>query len=213
MNISDYLTKQLQSGEDLIRVVRRHPATLFPSVGLGSFIILLDFFLVTWWFRHHQWGVIGFSLVVVFGIIVLVRGIYSWSHNVLAVTSDRVIDINQHGFFERNVTEATYDKIQDVRYTIRGLWPTLFRFGTIVVQTANATTPLELADVQHPAELQQLITDIQRQSTAQRGNGNVTAAELLHVVDRLKREIGPEGVDRVLRQSAMKNFPGDQKNG
>ncbi len=204
MNISEYLSKQLQPGEDLVQVVRRHPATMTPSVGGGALLILLDFFFIAWWFRHHQWGAIGFVVMAVVGILLIIRGVYLWSHNVLAVTTKRVIDIDQRGLFERNVAETTYEKIQDVRYTIRGLWPTLLHFGTIVVQTAGTTTNLELNAVQHPVELQRLISDLQHQSQA-KPNQDLTATELLGVVDRLKQELGEEGVAKLLENSAQKN--------
>lgn len=199
MNISDYISKQLQTGEEVARIVRAHPLALFPSAGAGGLLLLVDFFLVAWWFKHHTWGLAGFALTAVIGIWIIIRGVYVWRNNVFAITSQRVIDIDQHGFFERNVAEAGYDKIQDVRYTIRGVWPTLFRFGTIVVQTAGSTTNLELTSVQHPVDVQRLITDMQRQSRPQTTN-DMTAAELLTVVDRLKEELGPEKIDRLLRK-------------
>lgn len=198
MNISEYLSKQLQSGEDVVQVVRRHPFTLVPSVGGGGVLILLDFFFIAWWFRHHQWGVFGFIAVVVIGLVLIIRGVYLWSNNVLAVTNKRVIDIDQRGFFERNVAETTYDKVQDVRYTIRGFWPTMMRYGTLVVQTAGTTTNLELDAVQHPVDLQRLITDLQRQSEI-KPNQDVSASELLGVVERLKEELGEDGVARLLK--------------
>ncbi len=199
MNINDYLTKQLQNGEDALRIVRRHPVTIVPAVGLGGFLILLDFFFLAWWFRHGQWGVGGFVVFLIIGVVLVIRGLYVWRNNILVVTTQRVIDIDQHGFFERNVAEATYDKIQDVRYTVKGMWPTIFRFGSIVLQTAGNNTNLELEDVQRPVELQQLITDVQRQAKA-KNPSDLSAAELLEVVDRLKTELGPEGVERLLRK-------------
>lgn len=199
MNISDYINKQLQSGEEVSRIVRSHPMTLFPSVGIGAMLILIDFFLVAWWFRHNVWGAAGFAVTAVIGIMIIIRGVYVWRNNVLAITNQRVIDIDQRGFFERNVAEVGYDKIQDVRYTIRGFWPTIFRFGTIVVQTAGEATNIELSAVQHPVEVQRLITDLQRQSRPQ-ASKDMTAAELLTVVDRLKQELGPEKIDQLLRK-------------
>ncbi|MEK7636772.1 MAG: PH domain-containing protein [Patescibacteria group bacterium] len=204
MNIHEYLSKQLQAGEEVIQIVRRHPATLVPSVGGGGALLLIDFFLVAWWFRHSSWGVVGFSLVLVFGLVVIIRGVYVWSQNVLAVTTQRVIDIDQRGFFERHVAETTYDKIQDVRYTIRGLWSTIFRFGTIVLQTAGATTNLELTAVRQPVELQRLITDLQRQANV-KPPSELGAADLVTVIGRLKAELGPAGVERVLRKSPPLN--------
>lgn len=200
MNIDDYLSKQLQDGETVVRIVRGHPITLGAPVAFGGVLMLADFFLLAWWFGHHGWGVLGFTVVMAIGVFLIIRGIYVWRHNVLAVTNRRVIDIDQHGFFERNVAEAPYEKIQDVRYTIRGLWPTIFHFGTIILQTAGNTTNLELAAVEHPVELQQLISDLQRQAKADQP-GAVSAAELVSVVERLKNELGPEGVSKILRKS------------
>lgn len=200
MNISDYLSKQLQSGEEVVQVIKRHPITLVPALGFGAILILIDFFLVAWWFQHRQWGVYGFFGLAAIGLGAMIRSWYIWSHNMLAITTKRVIDIDQRGFFERNVAETTYAKIEDVRYTIRGLWPTLFRFGTIVVQTAGSTTNLELEGVRRPMDVQQLITDLQREQE-QTGTSDVSAAELLKVVSRLKDELGPDGVERVLRKS------------
>jgi len=203
MNISDYLSKQLQTGEDVVQIVRRHPATMFPMVGGGAAVILLDFFFIAWWFKH-QWGAIAFSVMALLGILFIIRGVYIWSNNILAVTNKRVIDIDQRGFFERNVAETTYDKVQDVRYTIRGFWPTILRFGTIVVQTAGSTTNLELDAVQRPVDLQRLITDLQHQSQM-KPNQDVSASELLGVVEKLKAEIGADGVAQLLNKAGKKN--------
>lgn len=199
MNISDYLTKQLQPGEELVRMVRRHAVTMVPAVGLGAVLLLVDFFLVAWWFQHRSWGGFGFGGLMLISALMIFRGVYGWRHNVLAITTRRVIDIDQRGFFERNVAETTFEKIQDVRYTIRGFWPTLLRFGTIIIQTAGSSTNLELESVHHPVELQQLIIDLQRQSHGQ-GNSDVSAQEFLKLIDRLRDELGEEGVERLLQQ-------------
>lgn len=203
MNISDYLSKQLQTGEEVVQVVRRHPFTMVSSVGGGGLMILLDFFFIAWWFRHQQWGVIGFFAIAVIGLLIIIRGVYLWSNNVLAVTTKRVVDIDQRGFFERHVAEATFDKIQDVRYTIRGFWATIMRFGTLVVQTAGTTTNLEIEAVRRPVELQRMITDLQHQS--QVAPADVSATELLGVVERLKAEIGADGVARLLNSTSDRN--------
>ncbi len=200
MNISDYLSKQLQSGEDLVQVIRRHPITMFPAIGGGGFIILLDFFFIAWWFKHHQWGALGFFALAILGVSFIVRGVYIWSHNVLAVTTKRVIDIDQQGFFERHVAETTYDKIQDVRYTIRGFWPTILRFGTVLVQTAGTTTNLEMDAVRRPVDVQRLITDLQQASLSKNSTLD-SAQKLSKVVDQLKAELGEDEAARVINNS------------
>lgn len=201
MNISDYLSKQLQPGEEVIRIVRRHKITMSSGVGLGSVLILTDFFLIAWWFQHRSWGGLAFTLMAMLAIWIIIRSVYLWQHNVLAITNRRIIDIDQRGWFERNVAEAPIEKIQDVRYTIRGLWPTIFRFGTIVIQTAGSETNLELEAVQHPVELQQLILDLQRH-VQHSASGDLTGAELVEMIKRVNAALGPGGqlAQRPIRQ-------------
>lgn len=201
MNIHDYTTKQLKEGEELVRLVRRHPVVLVPPLGLGIFLVLTDFFLMAWWFRHGWWGVGLWLFILILSAWWIFRTVYIWSLNVMVLTNQRVIDINQRGVFDRRVAEAPYDKIQDVRYTIRGMWQTLLSFGVIVLQTAGSTTNLELTNVRHPVELQQLITDLMGHAAAKSDTAHLSAEELLKLVDRLKNELGPEGFTTLLNKS------------
>lgn len=200
MNLHDYISKQLKDQEELVRIVRRHPIVLVPGIGAGTILVLFDFFLIAWWFQHRLWGVLGWLGLLVIGAVLIIRAIYVWSHNAMAVTTQRIVDVNQRGFFERHVAEAPYETIQDVRYTVKGLWPTLFHFGTIIVQTAGTTTNLELSGVKNPVELQQEISDLQRQASPNTGD-ELSASELVAMVERLKKHLGPDGVQRLLDSS------------
>lgn len=196
-SLHQQLTKQLHEKEEIVRLVRRAGITLVPSVGLGAVLILLDFFLIAWWFQHRTWGGIGFTAVLVIAILIAIRGWYIWSLNLLAITNQRIIDMNQHGLFKRTVAEATYDKIQDVRYTIQGLWQTMFKFGSIIIQTAGSATTLELNGIREPFEVQQQIMAIQGQVAAS-AKTDLSAAELLGLVERLKTKLGAETFRRLV---------------
>ncbi len=197
----DQLSKQLHEKEEIVRVVRRAGITLVPSIGLGASLVLLDFFLIAWWFQFRTWGPVGFTAVLVFAFGLGARGWYIWSKNILAITNQRVIDMNQHGMFQRTVAETTYDKIQDVRYTIKGVWQTMFRFGAIVIQTAGNATTLELTSIKNPVEIQQEIMTIQRQLGAT-AKSDISAAELLGLVERLKTKLGAETFQRLVDGAA-----------
>lgn len=193
----DQLTRQLQEKEEILRIVRRATITLVPSVGLGALLILVDFFLVAWWFQHRTWGGFGFFLTLLLAVVIGVRGWYIWRMNILAITNQRIIDMNQHGLFKRTVAETTYDKIQDVRYTIHGVWRTMFKFGSIIIQTAGNSTTLELTNISDPFEVQQQIADLQRQVGATTKT-DVSADELLGIVERLKTKLGAESFQRLV---------------
>lgn len=204
MNLREYASKHLKEKEELVEIVRRHPFTVVTAVSGGAVLLLLDFFLLAWWFRHHWWGAFGFVLLLLIGLWWVARGWYSWSLNSFIITSQRIIDIDQHGFFRQTVSEATYDKMQDVRYTISGFWPTVFKYGSIEIQTAGNSVNLKLDGVQHPVGIQQLITDLQRRAAAS-GGGGLSAAELVTVVERLRQKLGPDSLESLLRGDDSKD--------
>ena len=65
---------------------------------------------------------------------------YAWIDYYLdtwIITDTRVIDIEQNGFFSREVSEIPLSRVQDVTIDVHGLIPTLLKFGTIRLQTAG----------------------------------------------------------------------------
>lgn len=202
-SLHEQLSKQLHEKEEIVRIVRRARITLVPSIGSGIVLLLLDFFLIAWWFQYRTWGPIGFTAVLVLAIVLGFRGWFIWFMNVLVITNQRVIDMNQHGLFQRTVAEATYDKIQDVRYTVRGVWQTMFKFGSIEIQTAGSTHTLQLININEPFVVQQELMTIQRQLGAT-AKADVSAAELLGLVERLKTKLGAETFQRLVDGTAGK---------
>lgn len=53
------------------------------------------------------------------------------------ITNERIIDIEQHGLFNREISEIPLHRVQDVTIQVRGIIETLLGFGTIRIQTAG----------------------------------------------------------------------------
>ena len=53
------------------------------------------------------------------------------------VTEKRIIDVEQKQFFDREISNLNFDKIQDITVDIHGLVPTMLNFGNVEVQTAS----------------------------------------------------------------------------
>src|SRR5262245_19377663 len=64
--------------------------------------------------------------------------------DIWVVTNKRIIDVEQHDFFRREVTSLYLDRIEDVTIDVTGFFHTLFGFGLITVQSAGAKDRLEL---------------------------------------------------------------------
>lgn len=198
MSLRDDLSTLLKPGEAEVELIRPHPITLVPSVGGGVALVLADFFLIAWWFQSKSWGAFGFSVVLIVAGIIIGRGLYQWLNNILLITTSRIIDVSQRGFFRRTVAEASYDKIQDVRYTVSGVWQTIFQFGSVVVQTAGTNTTLDIWGIQNPQEIQRLITDTQAAARTT-VTDSLSAEELVNLVNRLKKHLGPEEFEKFIK--------------
>lgn len=53
------------------------------------------------------------------------------------ITSERIIDIEQQGLFNREVSEIPLQSVEDVTIEIKGIIETFLKFGTIRIQTAG----------------------------------------------------------------------------
>jgi len=166
MKLQEQFTKNLKEGETLLAVVRPFALVYVVPILITSLVVLLDFFLLYWFVRQGKWGILVFFVILVIGVILSLRTAYLWIMNAFVVTNQRVIDIDQGGFFHRSVSESTYEKIQDISFTIRGVWATLFHYGSVVLQTAGTNAHLELKNVRAPERVQAMIVEAQRQRIA-----------------------------------------------
>lgn len=157
MNIESVI--KLKDDEKVLRVVRGYWLVQMPRAALAFLLFALPFFFVFPLFSRGRWGIGVFAFSVLVGTLYALRLLYLWFWNAFLVTNHRVIDVDQRGLFSRTVSEATYDKIQDVSFTVNGVWGTMFGFGKLDLQTAGSSTNLELAHVREPKEIHHLITE------------------------------------------------------
>lgn len=157
-HIEDIL--QLKDREEVRHVTRRHVLTMFPPLLLALILIVAPFFLM---FPLFSWGLIGvalFFVAVLIGIATALRTLLLWDADILIVTNLRLVDVDQRGIFSRSVSEAPLDAIQDVSWSRTGLIQTLFRMGSLKVQTAGATANIEAKDIPHAEAVHELINDL-----------------------------------------------------
>jgi len=77
------------------------------------------------------------------------------------VTNERIINIEQRGFFMRNVSELKLTKVQDVTSEIIGVIPTLLDYGNIYVQTAGEKERFTFYQIPNPNYVKNTIVQLQ----------------------------------------------------
>lgn len=204
-----YLSKNLKEEEEVIAIVRPFWLTMGVPIFFAAFLLLVDVFLFAWFLQFGSWGVLGFFLLLLTGLLWGVRSWIVWSLNAFILTNQRLIDVDQKGFFHRTVSEAALGKIQDVSFTVQGPWQTMFQYGKVIVQTAGTTTNLELEGVHHPEQIQELVTKLQQTVQEERGmKDELTASELLAMVRKIKQGVAGGKLQELLDEEHAEDAEG-----
>ncbi len=155
---------QLKDTEEVRWLTRRHAVTLFPSLFPAFLLIVLPFFFLFPLFSLGWPGVLAFSASILAGLGVAARSLLIWDADVFIVTNLRVVDVDQSGLFARKVTEAPLATVQDCSWQRKGILETVFRMGSVRVQTAGTAADLEAVRIPAPEAVHGIIND-QRQGT------------------------------------------------
>lgn len=138
-HVADVL--QLQEGERIETILRRHTIDLWPKLILSGALIVLPFFFL---FSLTQLGVFGillFCFAVGAGFYFAGRTLVLWDAQVLLVTNKRLIHVDQRGVWQRVVSETPLMEIRSVECRRKGLVDFICRTATIrVLSTAPAST-------------------------------------------------------------------------
>jgi len=156
----------LRADEEMAAILHHHPITYIKQFCITAFLILLSFFLMFYFLSLGQIGAALFLAILATGIFYGLREFFIWYNNVFIITSDRIIDIDQKGFFHKTVSELGYDKINDISYSVHGLIQTIFKLGTIKIQAAGAA--LVLRNLKEPGKVNQLLVDLIKNQTGKK---------------------------------------------
>jgi membrane protein YdbS with pleckstrin-like domain len=77
--------------------------------------------------------------------------------NVLIVTNQRIIDVEQISLFNRDIVNIPLSKVQDVKVRVSGFLPTMLNFGDIYIQSAAATPEVAIYNLAEPHKAQKVI--------------------------------------------------------
>jgi len=163
----NYFSKliSLRSKEEIVVVIHHHPVTYIKQILVTVFLILLAFFLMFFLFSLGPIGVALFLALILTAVFYGLREFYIWFMNVFIITNKRIIDIDQKGFFNRTVSEADYEKIMDLSYSVKGFFQTVLKLGTIKIQAAGIK--LAVKNVKNVVKINQVIADLVKEETGQ----------------------------------------------
>ena len=93
--------------------------------------------------------------VATFGFIL--AKFLGWFFNIYIVTNERLVDIDFVNLLYKNFSQAELTKVQDISFTARGFFSTIFNYGAVRVETAGESPNLEFDLVPYPEKVVETI--------------------------------------------------------
>jgi uncharacterized membrane protein YdbT with pleckstrin-like domain len=167
----------LQPGERIHLLKRRHPIALFLQILFPGFIFLFIFLLsLSLLFIKIPWPEflienfpnvsnikLNFSLAFIVSLFLPVfffsifLEITRYYLTYWVVTDKRIIEARMNGLFNVQYSSIDLGKIQDMTANIKGILPAVFHFGDLRIQTAAEKGEFVLDQIEDPELVKQII--------------------------------------------------------
>lgn len=166
----DALIKQ-KSYEKIVLTCRRHPITFVPyfiffllllAAPFGLYWLVNNSSLSSFW-QHpagYALAILGVSVYYLSCYLFFYTNFVTFHLDMWIVTNDRLLDMEQKSLFSRVISELDLYQIQDATSEVSGLFPSIFNYGNLSLQTAGAVDRFIFKSVANPNKLRQLILDL-----------------------------------------------------
>lgn len=111
-------------------------------------------------------GILFLGIFQLLTLIVFLVAIFDFYFDILIVTDRRLVDIDQEQLFFRRINELSLADVEDASSIIKGIFPTIFGYGNLEIQTAGTKDNFSVCNVLHPYELRSLILELAEQAHA-----------------------------------------------
>lgn len=185
-------------------VIHRHPVSLSGWILLAVCAIGGPFFFLYPLLRIRFWGLVIFFIVLIIGIGAALRVFLLWSRNSITLSHDKLIVVVQRGFFRRAVQEVQYDKIVEVAYEHRGIFETLFRYGTLRLRVLGLNEDVIIPTVPNPPQRKkeiELCRDTIISASKETHGADVSADELVRQLRRYRAKEGAHAFEALFKES------------
>ncbi|MFA5128241.1 MAG: PH domain-containing protein [Patescibacteria group bacterium] len=156
--------------EKVLHKLRRHPFTFLPTALFFAVLLILPIaigFLIKTQLSTWLANEAIFTALILLGSIYYIGALIFFFTNfvdfyldLLVVTNDRLVDMEQNGLFSRTVAEVDLYQIQDVTSEIKGVFATLFNYGDMTIQTAGSVPKFIVHNIKDPHHLRIELMDL-----------------------------------------------------
>jgi len=126
--------------EKIVLVGRRHFITNIGWIAIVCFGFFVPFFWGEFPFVKVLNDTTNFSLTLLWYAALLffvIQNFILWFFNVYIVTTERLVDVDFFGLLYKNINVTHIGNVEDINYSQRGLFASIFNMGDVIAQTAS----------------------------------------------------------------------------
>ena len=180
-NEQAFLYLNLHEGEKILFVVRHHWAGFLANLGIVALMALFPILIV---FtanlvladnleRYLDILVLALSGYFLFLLTFLFGSWLDFYYDVIFITQERILNVNQKGLLAREVSELSLEQVQNVSTQMEGILHSYFNFGTLIIETAGKGTSedparhglqgyFNISDIPDPNRIARVILELHR---------------------------------------------------
>jgi len=154
-------------GEKIIKIIRKDGFILFGRLILVVILLALPIMVVLIMLSLYPnllEGPVSYPMLALAasGYLLFVWLFFFFSFidyylDIWLITSERIIDVRQEGFFSRTVSELKLFQVQDVTSELKGALQFVFRYGDVYVQTAAEMQRFAFRQIPNPEGVRDII--------------------------------------------------------
>lgn len=165
---------KLSENEHIISISRRHWWILAEKSIAILFLALVPLFTyIVWGFTALQIpaltekNILTINSFLLFGSAIFY--LFLWLYfailfidyylDLWIITTMRILDIEQKGLFNREVTECYISKIEDMTVEIKGILPTFLNYGDLYLKTASEKGELIFRQISDPNRIKNIVLE------------------------------------------------------
>ena len=158
--------RERHEDEEIIIVGRRHWFTNVPWIITTIFLMFIPLILTFIPLssiispRYHSISIL-FLYLIIFAFSF--EKFLSWYFNVYIITTRRVVDIDFNKLLVKKYSDAEISMIQDVTSAVIGVFPTVFNYGNVLIQTASEVNEIIFEGVPNPEKIIKILQEIRSQ--------------------------------------------------
>lgn len=177
-----FLYLDLHENEDILMIIRHHWAGFLGTLAIVFAMVVVPLLLLVAVnvamdgsiAEFNDLIIILFSGYLVFLLTFLFGAWINFYYDIIFITNERIININQEGLLARKTSELGINQVQNVSADVTGFLQNIFGYGILIIETAGKGTSddphkpglqgyFTMKAVPDPNRVARLILDLHRQ--------------------------------------------------